>query len=163
MKSSAEKSEDLEEIQNQEALEGDHDLKKLNMPSLGGVLCRSIVMVSVTFINAAVLYASIMANINFSLIINLYSFTPFLNAISFYFIFKEKLNKMHIVGMVMILVCFLFTSLSEEIDFGDNKDKEPSKISIIVPIGLAIIATFFFNTQHVVSRYVTNKSTITSQ
>ena len=53
-----------------------------------------------------------LAHVNFSLIMNLYSLTPFITAILFYAVFKERLNKMHILGMIFIFGCILITSES---------------------------------------------------
>lgn len=118
------------------------------------------------FLHAAVLYSSTLAHINFSLILNLYSMTPFLTAIAFYMMFKERLHKMHLIGMFLILGCITCTSLSQT-DFSKHpnphKDPdEPKDFSVLIPIGIALLATIFFTVINVISRYTVLKGTITS-
>jgi drug/metabolite transporter (DMT)-like permease len=59
-----------------------------------------------------VLRTAELAGINFSLILNLYSLTPFLTAILFYLVFKERLAKAHILGMIFIFGCVVVTGES---------------------------------------------------
>ena len=86
---------------------------QINWINVFGVLSRAIVMMMSHILHAAVLYTSTLAQINFSLIINLYSITPFINAISFYFFFKQTLNKIYLLGMIMIMTCIVLTGLSQ--------------------------------------------------
>lgn len=67
-----------------------------------------------TFLSQAlkisVMYTAAKAGFNYSLAINLYSMTPFLTSIAFYFLFREKLNAMHVLGMALLFVCIVITS-----------------------------------------------------
>jgi len=71
-------------------------------------------------------YTASLAMINFSLIINLYALTPFLNSLAFYYCFRESLNKLHLIGMVLILGCITLTGMSSnESHKKDEEGKEP--------------------------------------
>ena len=93
--------------------------RQVNWFNLVGTVSRALVTLSSYILHAAVLYTSTLAGINFSLILNVYSMSPFLTAITFFFIFKEKIHKMHIVGMILILGCIVCTSLSQT-DFSSH-------------------------------------------
>ena len=71
-------------------------------------------------------YTATLALINFSLIINLYALTPFVNSIAFYVIFKERLTKLHIIGMVLILGCIVMTGMSSK-NHSEENDGKASK------------------------------------
>ena len=110
----------------------------------------------------AVLHTADLAKINFSIILNLYSLTPFLTAILFFIVFKEKLNKLHILGMIMIFSCIVVTSESNSYGKG-NIDRKDDGLNIMIPICCALIATTAFTVTNFSSRYFTYKGTLSSQ
>jgi len=63
----------------------------LNYFYLCGVALRACVGTSIHMIHYFILHYSILAEINFSVILNILSFTPFMTALGFYVAFKEKL------------------------------------------------------------------------
>lgn len=76
------------------------------------MIVRALFSLAAFFANMSVIYTSDKAGINLSLILNLYSLTPFLTAILFFIVFKEKLNKMHILGMIFLFGCVGITGES---------------------------------------------------
>lgn len=73
---------------------------------------RAVVSTGSDFVKFGLMYSATLANVNYSLITNLYGLTPFVTAIAFYFIFKEKLNKYHLIGMSFIFICLIILALS---------------------------------------------------
>ena len=112
---------------------------------------RSISNISGIFINMAVLESAEMAGINFSLVLNLYSLTPFLTAILFYAAFKERLAKTHIVGMFFIFACIAITSESNTSKPSDDSGK--SYISVMIPVCLALCVTVFYTSTNFLTRF----------
>ena len=74
------------------------------------MLTKALVTLTSQTFKISVMYTAARAGFNYSLAINLYSMTPFLTAIAFYFFFKEKLNRIHLIGMGMLFVCIVITS-----------------------------------------------------
>ena len=64
------------------------------------------------FVHMSVLRTAELAGVNVSLVLNLYSLTPFLTALLFFAVFREKLAKVHIVGMLFIFACVIVTGES---------------------------------------------------
>ena len=85
---------------------------KVRWSSIVAVIVRSVLSLIGQFNHMLVLRTAELAGINFSLILNLYSLTPFLTAILFYLVFKEKLAKAHILGMLFIFGCVVVTGES---------------------------------------------------
>ncbi|TNV78815.1 hypothetical protein FGO68_gene5254 [Halteria grandinella] len=126
---------------------------KLNWFNVCAVFGRTMIHMISFCLHSAVLYYSSQANINFSLIINLYSLTPFFTAIAFYLFFKERLNMNHGVGMLFIFGCVYITSLSENREQSSN-----GAVSVIIPVTLAITATLCFTASSTYSRFIINKA-----
>ncbi len=101
-------------------------------------------------------YTASLALINFSLIINLYALTPFVNSIAFFLVFKERLNRLHLIGMVLILGCIVLTGMSSsnKHDNDKNDDIEEPKISLLVPLALGLTNTLVFVGINLISRYL---------
>jgi drug/metabolite transporter (DMT)-like permease len=76
------------------------------------VTFRSLMSLIGLFVHMSVLRTAELAGVNFSLILNLYSLTPFLTAVLFYAVFKEKLSRVHLLGMVFIFSCVVVTGES---------------------------------------------------
>ena len=76
------------------------------------VTLRSIMSLMGLFVHMSVLRTAELAGVNFSLVLNLYSLTPFLTAVLFYAVFKENLAKPHILGMLFIFACVIVTGES---------------------------------------------------
>jgi drug/metabolite transporter (DMT)-like permease len=104
-----------------------------------------------------VLRTADLAGINFSLILNLYSLTPFLTAILFYLVFKEKLAKVHLLGMIFIFACVVVTGESNS-----EQEVKPGQLSVLVPLFLALSATIFFTLTNFSSRYFVEKGCLSS-
>jgi hypothetical protein len=83
---------------------------RINYFNLFGMLAKAFVTLSSQAMKISVMYTAARAGFNYSLAINLYSMTPFLTAIAFYFVFKETLNSLHLVGMALLFVCIVITS-----------------------------------------------------
>ena len=127
---------------------------EINWFNVNSVLTRTTVHLVTFFLHTSVLYYSNAANINFSLIINLYSLTAFFTAIAFYCFFHEKLTRWHIIGMLFIFSCVYITSQSDKGGSVNTEDSNESHTSVMVPVTLAVIATMGFTVHSVVCRYV---------
>jgi drug/metabolite transporter (DMT)-like permease len=101
------------------------------------------------FMNMLVMLSSQLAGINFSIVMNIYSLTPFLMAVLFFSVFKEKLVKTHIFGMIFLFACVLITG---ESNYQEEKAAD-AKISGLIPLFLALIATVNFTITNFLSRY----------
>ena len=77
-----------------------------------GVLSKATVTLCSQLFKISVMYTASRAGFNYSLAVNLYSLTPFITAVAFYFIFKEKLQKLHLVGMGLLFCCIIITGHS---------------------------------------------------
>jgi drug/metabolite transporter (DMT)-like permease len=83
---------------------------KIKYFNIFGVLLKALVTLTSQAFKISVMYTAARAGLNYSLVINLYSLTPFLTAIAFYFCFKERLYQMHLIGMGLLFVCIVITS-----------------------------------------------------
>ena len=99
--------------------------------------------------NMLVMLSAELAGINFSLVMNLYSLTPFLMAILFFSVFKEKLGNAHIIGMIFLFACVAITGESNS----EAEKPADGKISALIPLILALIATVNFTITNFLSRY----------
>ncbi|CDW74701.1 UNKNOWN [Stylonychia lemnae] len=136
----------------------------INKSTIALVLLRSMVMLTAYFVHMAAFYTSQRAQINFSLIINIYALCPFLNSIMFYLLFKETVKKIHIIGMIIIFAAIVITSLSQDTSHHNNSnsdDVEP--MSIMVPIGLAALNTNMFVASNVFARFMQVKQILSSK
>jgi drug/metabolite transporter (DMT)-like permease len=124
---------------------------------------RTTVHIVSFFLHSGVLYYSTEANVNFSLIINLYSLTPFSTAIAFYCFFREKVNKNHGIGMFFIFACALITSQSQGALDPDTNQR--ASVPVYVPVTLALMATICFTMMSTIGRYVVTegKGVLSSQ
>jgi drug/metabolite transporter (DMT)-like permease len=144
----------------------------VNWFNVFSVLARTAIHMTSFFLHAAVLHFSTAAHVNFSLIVNLYSLTPFFTAIAFYCFFGEKLSRVHIIGMLFIFSCVYITSMSEpsspKTTSGDDTQAETEaeypSVPVVVPVTLAIVSTLCFTTSNTIGRYAisNNKGTMTS-
>jgi drug/metabolite transporter (DMT)-like permease len=82
----------------------------LNYFNIFSILLKTAVTLGSQGLKISVMYTAAKAGFNYSLAINLYSLTPFLTAVAFYILFKERLNALHLVGMALLFVCIVITS-----------------------------------------------------
>jgi drug/metabolite transporter (DMT)-like permease len=120
-----------------------------NWKAVFAVIFRSVMSLMGQFMNMLVMLSAELAGINFSLVMNLYSLTPFLMAILFFSVFKEKLARAHMVGMIFIFACVLITGES------NSQAEKPAdaKISALIPLFLALLASVNFTITNFLSRY----------
>lgn len=102
------------------------------------------------------------AHINFSLIANIYSITPFWVAVAFYFLFKEHITKIHLLGIILITTCILMTGLSAAAHHGTSAHGEPT-LPVIVPLIMALVYTVALTTVSWTTRYVVKNSQMSVQ
>lgn len=74
----------------------------ISLRALNGILCN--------FLYFAVVYYTVLAGINFSVIISIFAFTPFITAVAFYVLFKENLDKAHFYGIAFLTLCIIIIS-----------------------------------------------------
>lgn len=95
---------------------------------------KGFVSVVGIYLKIAVLYTATLASINYSLISNIYSLTPFLLAISFYFLYKEVLSSIHVIGIVTIITGIVLTGVGQS-----STSSSDESLSVIVPIMIAVV------------------------
>ena len=76
------------------------------------MLAKAVVGVCSQLMKILVMYTAALSGLNYSLVINMYSLSPFLTALAFYLLFKEKLKPFHIAGIGLLFLCILITSRS---------------------------------------------------
>ena len=77
----------------------------------------------------------------------LFAFTSVLTLISTYFIFNEKANRYQLFGMALLISCAIvlgFSGRNGKSDIVTIDGNEVEVISKFIPIGIAIIATWYF-------------------
>jgi drug/metabolite transporter (DMT)-like permease len=77
-----------------------------------GVLAKAVVGVCSQLMKILVMYTAALSGINYSLVINLYSLSPFLTSFAFYLIFQEKLKPFHLAGIALLFLCVIITGHS---------------------------------------------------
>ena len=60
------------------------------------------------------MYFAARANVNTGVIVTIWSVNPLFMAIADYIMFKQKLQWFHSVGMLMIVICVIFISMSNK-------------------------------------------------
>lgn len=115
------------------------------------------------FLYFAIVIASVRANVNLSIIISILALTPFFTAFAFHFIFKEKLASSHYYGMIFMTVCVAILTNAQS-SSSESKEEEGNKthISILVPIGLAILLNLVVTFNNVTSRFIFKKGSLPS-
>ncbi len=91
---------------------------------------------------------------NYSLITNIAALAPFMTALVFYFLFKERLDAIYLVGIVLILICAFLTTLASSVtQLASDSDETYSPA---LPITLTIIATIFHAFISAMTRHIVN-------
>ena len=140
---------------------------RFNLFNLFGVLGRTLVHLIQFVLHSATIYYATLAHLNFSLIINLYSLTPFFTAVAFFLLFGEKLNRYHIVGMAFIFGCVYITGKGETThklaSTMSGQQEEP--VSPVIPVGMAVMSTLSFTASNSIGRFTIKNSrgSLTSQ
>ena len=130
---------------------------RINKFNIWAVCLRTTVQVITVVLKILVMKTAAAAHINFSLVANIYSITPFWVAVAFYFIFKERITKIHLLGIVLITICILMTGLSSAAHHSTTTDSEAS-LHTIVPLVMALIYTIALTTISWTTRYVVKNS-----
>jgi len=140
---------------------------RFNLFNIFGVLGRTFVHLIQFVLHSATIYYATLAHLNFSLIINLYSLTPFFTAVAFFLLFREKLSKYHIVGMFFIFGCVYITGKSETTKKLTNTmgAQQEESVSPLIPVGMAIMSTLCFTASNSIGRFTIKncRGSLTSQ
>ena len=87
---------------------------KLYFRAIAIIICRGIF----SCVNYSTLFMinkkSIEAGISVAVISSIISYSTFLSALLFYFLYKERLSFHHIIGMLLMILCVVFISFSKE-------------------------------------------------
>jgi drug/metabolite transporter (DMT)-like permease len=88
------------------------------------------------------------AGINQGVITTVFTLSSIYVAIMSWFLFDEKLNRFHIVGMLLLIACTILIVFSKT----DNKkgklkiyDQEVTEVAAYVPVGFALITTLIYS------------------
>ncbi|CDW77625.1 UNKNOWN [Stylonychia lemnae] len=114
------------------------------------VISRGIISV---FLNSNVgfmAYYSFRADISPSVIISINSLTSFTVAIVFYFLYHEKLNFKHLIGMILIIICVVLIAISKSFTIQRPLVEEP--ITVFVPIFFALLQVLVMTLSTVIIR-----------
>lgn len=110
------------------------------------------------------------ADISPSVIVAIFSLTSFFVACLFFCLYRERLNYKHIMGMLMIMICVGFVTMSKKVrednvlddtvggSVNEDKINAPAVRSlIIVPIFLGLLQCLNYTCTAFFLRSVTNK------
>ncbi len=119
--------------------------------AIKGALCSLLI-----FIRIAIFQTCTLSGLNYSLVMNCHAITPFLIAYSFYVLYSESLNHLHIFGIVLIFFCVLITGFSSTTD----SESEEGTISAWIPIGLVLLMCLLSAFSAVLIRFISLKTNI---
>lgn len=91
---------------------------------------------------------TIQSGVNPSVVVSLATITSFTTAIVFYFIFQEKLQFRHLIGMVLATASVILIAYSEE-----SQLQNDGRLSVFVPIAYESIQIVFYTTNLVITRF----------
>lgn len=77
-----------------------------------GTLLRGLLQFLQFLLIFMIIKSAIQAGISVSVCISLISMTPFMTAIAFFFLYKEKLTIRHVIGMIFMISCVLVISFA---------------------------------------------------
>lgn len=129
---------------------------KPNWPSLLTISLKGCFCIVLVFLKIGIWYTSSLSGLSYSLVMNLHSITPFLVALFFYLLYKEALNRWHIIGIVLITICVVLIGVGSS----TGSDTSSGTISPWVPIILAIIMSCVSSGSIVLIRYISIKTVI---
>ena len=133
-----------------------------NYFNASGIALRSVFATLVQFATYFILYLSILAGINYSLIYPVLGLAPFAIALSFHFLFKEYLQLNHYIGMVLILLFILIIGLSSQSSTASSGVDDSEYISILYPMGAGLVYVVLAAFTNIVLRYWIIKGRINS-
>jgi drug/metabolite transporter (DMT)-like permease len=111
---------------------------------------------------------SVLSGINSSVITSILCVTVFLVALFFFVIFNEALGWTHMLGMILLMGCVILNSIqpdSDQLPEGNTtiEGEVQERISVLIPIGIAIFTAFVQASAAVVMRYYNRYSLKTFQ
>lgn len=129
--------------------------------ALTAFITFTVVYLFQQFLAMMTFYYAELAGINAGVISTVWSANPFFLAVLDYVIYKQKLTKFHIIGMVLLMLCAIFVSLASVIEpepvFVENIGTQSVvKISAGLPILFAILSPITFATSSMLIKYMAN-------
>ncbi|CDW81401.1 UNKNOWN [Stylonychia lemnae] len=122
------------------------------------VIIRSCFQLLSQFILYYILQTSIMSGINASIVFSIYAATSVMVAIAFYLLFKESLGLKHIIGIVLVMVSVILIANGKYAPAEDVAVRlginEENRISVFIPIALALANCCIFVMSSVMARLI---------
>ncbi|CDW75900.1 UNKNOWN [Stylonychia lemnae] len=124
------------------------------------ILCRSVFSVMLFTLLYVIMYTSELSGISSSVIITLYAANILSTSVGFYFVYNEKLNYRHLIGMIFIIISIAFISQGKTNVIGGRKSDSNNTVgsnkslSIFVPICLALLACLVITAQSLITRAI---------
>ena len=95
---------------------------------------------------------SILAGVSISVIASIISYSSLLAALIFYFVFKETLNKQHLIGMIILIACVMCIAMGKA-SAGSSENDGNEYVSIIIPILFALQQGVNYTVNSLITRF----------
>ena len=130
-----------------------------------GLLLYSLMYQGGNILTILAFQYSSLSGVNQGIIISIYSMVPIWSAAIAYYVYKEKLQWNHCIGMVMLSLCMALISLSNIYDKDTRVQQPPpnaSELEILTynpsfPVCLALVATFLLGINMNLVKYYDRK------
>mmetsp|Transcript_14376 Transcript_14376/g.16066 ORF Transcript_14376/g.16066 Transcript_14376/m.16066 type:complete len:152 (-) Transcript_14376:397-852(-) len=118
---------------------------KFRIRSVLAIIMDGVFKVSGGYLTIQTFKSSLEANINQGAITTIFSLSSILVAIGSFFIFKEKMTKYHLVGMIFLVGCALLIIMApNEDDESSGGEEGDNPISPLWPVLFAFLTTLTF-------------------
>jgi len=131
---------------------------KFNWTIFLWLIIGAVVSVGIFLIVSFTLKLAILANLNTGIVITIWAINPFTSALMDFCIYRSPLQQHHLVGMVFLIMCAVFVSVSGGKDAAPNSPTEiikeaalPAWCAILCSVAMPVACTF----QVAMQKYVT--------
>ena len=121
------------------------------------ILGRSAFSVTLFSLLFVIMYTSRLSGISSSIIISLYAANILTTSFGFYLVFNENLTSKHLIGMICIIISIVLISFGKSTPAdgtSTDSDLKTEKISVLIPIGLALLVCLVITGQSLISRAI---------
>ena len=116
--------------------------------SVFAVILDAIIKVTAGWLVIISFKYALYAGINQGVITTIFTLSAIYVAIISWFVFNEKLNKFHVIGMLLLIGCTILIVFSKSTDHAKTLkvyNDEVQEVSTLLPVGFALITTFLYS------------------